>query len=106
MIITITAVAVSSDGRTIVAGEDPGRLWISHDAGENWAPQQDSTSSDNSNLLSSATYTAIALSSDGKKVHACTYGGGNIYSTKNAGKQWKGQKSAAPAGDLWQVRNC
>ncbi|WP_164867850.1 P-loop NTPase fold protein [Rhodovarius crocodyli] len=81
----ISALAMSSDGRTVLAAGGGGTIVRSTDAGANWQPVTSGTQS---------YLSALAMSSDGRTVLAAGSGGTILRST-DAGANWQPVTSGA-----------
>lgn len=88
------AVAVSDDGRVMLAGEeglslsDLGRVWISTDSGATW-----------SQALVGESITSVAMTPDGRRLYA---GGSSLWRSDDQGGSW--QTLARPVGSGPSIR--
>lgn len=75
-----TSAAMSGDGKTIVVGENTGRVYLSTNSGSSWS---ETRPAGNSNY----NWQSIAMTDDGQTIIAATYGNG-LYRSTNRGSTW------------------
>jgi hypothetical protein len=80
---------MSSDGQTIFAGMDAGRLYRSTNSGDSWTEMQPAGNAD-------AQWTALGASSNGQTILAGALNG-RLYRSINGGDSWG---EIQPAGDI------
>jgi hypothetical protein len=71
-------IASSADGSRLVAGQDPGPLYLSTNSGTTWTPT----------TVSNESWFSVASSADGTKLVAAAPNPGGIFISTNAGCTW------------------